>query len=206
MIIKLNEYINYEDYIKHQMEKTLNKNIKQDHINKWDERVKCFEKEFKDLKLDKKSKCLCVASRYGEEVVALQNLGCDAIGIDLVENKPYSIKMDMHDIKFKDNSFDFVYTNAIDHALHIDIVIKELIRVLKNNGILMIKLEINDIKSYEDFVKTYNVYMFNSELDIENLINHNLDRYKLERKLIEGEEDHLWNVLIYRKITKEKKL
>ena len=61
---------------------------------------------------------LCLGARTGQEVVALQERGIDAIGIDLVPCKPYVIVGDIHDLKYEDASYDFMYTNIFDHCFY----------------------------------------------------------------------------------------
>jgi len=195
MIVRLDKYKNYRQYINHQKEKTTKNIVIKNHIDNWNKRVKYFEDELKYINIKKNSKCLCIASRYGEEVEALKNLGFDAVGIDLVECKPLTIKMDMHNLKFNNNTFDFVYTNAIDHSYYIDKVIKEMIRVLKNNGILMIKIELNNQNEYES-------YLFESESDINSIVNKNLNSYELENFTKKGEGKCIWHVFIYNNIIK----
>ena len=63
--------------------------------------------------------CLCLGARTGQEVVALKELGVEnSIGIDIVPHEPNVIKGDIHDLDFKDETFDFVYTNIIDHSIN----------------------------------------------------------------------------------------
>ena len=46
--------------------------------------------------------------------------------------------MDMHDLKFEDDKFDFVYAdNVLEHSPKHDVVLKEIYRVLKKGGKLI---------------------------------------------------------------------
>ena len=195
IMIKLNKYTSYSEYCKHQKSKALLENVLEDHKLKWNDRVDYFINEFKDLNLPNKSNVLCIASRYGEEVEALKKLNHNAIGIDLIEFKPYTIKMDMHKLEFEDGSFDVVYTNAIDHSYDIKKCIKEMIRVLKEEGTIIIKIELNNNNTYE-------TYVFNSEEDITNILKRLVKDYEFESFISKGEGKCIWHGLIYKQVIK----
>ena len=58
-------------------------------------------------------------------------------GIDLFTYSPKVIQMDMHDLQFEDNSFDVVYDSwVLKYAYDLPKACSEIIRVLKNNGII----------------------------------------------------------------------
>jgi ubiquinone/menaquinone biosynthesis C-methylase UbiE len=88
-------------------------------------------------------KCLCLGARTGQEVVALQQLKMDPIGIDIVPNEPYVIYGDIHDLKYENETFDFSYTNVFDHSIYPSKFISEIERVLKISGHVLIQLQIN---------------------------------------------------------------
>jgi SAM-dependent methyltransferase len=83
-------------------------------------------------------KMLCLGARFGEEVRAWQDLDFNAIGIDLNPgpNNEYVIKGDFHNIPWPDESFDYVWSNAIDHSLYLEQVVRETYRVLKSKAII----------------------------------------------------------------------
>lgn len=78
---------------------------------------------------------------------ALEKLGKKATGIDIVDEFNEHvlkqgiklIKMDASDLKFKDETFDFVYSfDAFEHVLNPEKVLKEALRVVKKNGYIFI--------------------------------------------------------------------
>jgi SAM-dependent methyltransferase len=84
---------------------------------------------------------LCLAARIGTEVKAFLDLGAFAIGIDLnpgKENK-YVVQGDFHDLQFAPESVDVVYTNSLDHAFDIDRIAREVLKVLKPDGMLLVE-------------------------------------------------------------------
>ncbi len=127
----MKKYKTYEQYISHQKEKTLNPKKRKRWLNEeWEYKKKGFKDIFKEIDVLKECKtALCVCARTGQEVAALKELGIDAVGIDLVPHPPLVIEGDMHDLKFEDNSFDFVFSNSYDHSLYPDKFISEIERV-----------------------------------------------------------------------------
>ena len=92
-------------------------------------------------------KVLCLAARLGGEVRAFHRAGAFALGVDLnpgLENK-WVVAGDFHDLQFHDDEFDFVFTNAFDHAYDLGAVSKEICRVLSKGGIFL--LDIGNIEA-----------------------------------------------------------
>lgn len=149
MEIKVKQYNQYEDYIAHQKSKAdhgsdLNKRL----LNElWGPDCEGFRKNFEKYNEVLKTECknaLCLGARTGQEVHVLKELGLDAIGIDLVDNPPLVIEGDVHDLKFADSSYDFIFSNIFDHVLYPEKFIKEVERVIKPNGYVLLHLSIND--------------------------------------------------------------
>ena len=76
------------------------------------------------------------------------NIGCgekkmeNAIGLDIRETKSVDIIADAHQLPFKDEIFDLVYSShLIEHFSHLEIagVVKEWVRVLKKAGTIEIR-------------------------------------------------------------------
>ena len=136
---------NYEKYIEHQSQKTLDPIKRKKWLSEeWDSKIEGFTNEFLKFSkfLNKDTKCLCLGARTGQEVVALKNMGIDSVvGIDIIPNEPYVIKGDIHSLQFDDNSFDFVYTNIIDHSIDPKKMISEIERVLKVGGIFFLQAQ-----------------------------------------------------------------
>jgi len=84
---------------------------------------------------------LCLGARIGTEVKAFLDLGCFAIGIDLNPGKEnrYVVQGDFHDLQFAPKSVDVVYTNSLDHAFDLDRIAKEVLKVLKPDGLLIVE-------------------------------------------------------------------
>ena len=154
-IKSLNDYQSYEEYVSHQTQKTTDpKRIEKWLGEEWEIKVDGFKDVFERSQtyLADKEKALCLGARTGQEVKALRDLGKEAIGIDLVEFEPYTIKGDIHDLQFDDGSFDFLFTNIFDHALYPDKFCAEMERVCKPNGIIMIHLTLGS--HLDDFSET----------------------------------------------------
>ena len=84
---------------------------------------------------------LCLAARIGTEVKAFIDLGCFAIGIDLNpgEANRFVVHGDFHDLQYAPGSVEVVYTNSLDHAFDIDRIAKEILKVLKPGGMLIVE-------------------------------------------------------------------
>ena len=143
------DYRSYNDYVNHQKEK-LEK--VQDAVMKYDVQYECIVRErYKDLHFWKGSSVLCLAARLGGEVRAFKSLGALAIGIDLEpgDQNPYVLVGDFHDIQFADETFDYAFTNAIDHVLELDRFLLEVSRVLKKGGVFITEIAETKPNNYE---------------------------------------------------------
>ncbi len=142
-ILKRN-YSNYQEYIEHQKEKW-NEMLKSkggiDNITIIKYRLKFFRRfSILPSMLDNNAVILCLGARQGTEVEVLRDIGFNnAYGLDLnpgVDN-PWVFPGDFMNLKEKNNSIDFVYSNAIDHVFDIDIFLQECARVLKFDGMFL---------------------------------------------------------------------
>jgi len=142
----MKEYESYEKYIDHQKEKTLDPVRREKWLGQeWGLKINGFKQEFNKLSsfLTFDKKCLCLGARTGQEVVALKEMGInEVIGIDIVPHEPYVIKGDIHNLEFEDETFDFVYTNIIDHSIDPKKMVSEIERVLKNDGIFFLQIQL----------------------------------------------------------------
>lgn len=141
------DYNTYEDYINHQKVKTTDPRRRELWLGKeWHMKINIFKNVFNYYKkneiLKENMKCLCFGARTGQEVVALNEIGMEAIGIDIVPQEPYVIKGDIHDAPFNDNTFDFVFTNIVDHSINPEKFMSEIERVLKSGGYALIQLQL----------------------------------------------------------------
>jgi SAM-dependent methyltransferase len=157
---KKRSYQKYDDYLKHQKSKLTIKG--KEYLFDYD---RSFHKDLL-LRLDELEKhvhfkgknVLCLAARIGTEVRSFIDKGSFAIGIDLnpgSENK-YVLYGDFHNIQFPSSSIDIIYTNSFDHVFDKDKIIQEIIRLLKNDGYLILELGISNtnkegFSTYESF-------------------------------------------------------
>ena len=160
----LNNYKNYEDYVNKQLDKTNDVNRQKLWLGpEWQKKIDIFKKLFNNnINLIKyKKKAICLGSRTGQEVVALKELGIeDSIGIDLHSFDPYTIKGDIHNICFENNTFDLAFSNIFDHSLYPSKFASEIFRVLSENGIFILHVQIGiniDIYSEVEILNTENI-------------------------------------------------
>jgi SAM-dependent methyltransferase len=147
-----NRHSSYEDYVKKQMEKTLDpKRISRWKDVEWQIKIDGFESLFNrnEEYIKNKKKALCLGSRTGQEVFVLRKLGMEAIGIDLVEFPPYTIKGDIHNLFYEDGIFDLVFTNILDHSLYLQKFISEMERVSTKGGIIILNIQEN--MTFDDY-------------------------------------------------------
>ena len=143
----LRKHASYEEYVKHQASKTSDPRRREKWLNEeWDLKLQGFARVFSSPYLRKLQglgqRALCIGARTGQEVLALRNLGLDAIGIDIVPHGDLVIKGDMHELDFEDNYFDFVFSNVFDHSLYPNKKILEIERVLKVGGLAMLQFQL----------------------------------------------------------------
>ncbi|MEY2495568.1 MAG: hypothetical protein QOJ45_2060 [Verrucomicrobiota bacterium] len=131
-------YDSYEAYLEHQKAK-----LETHDFGKYDTEFRTALRErLAALDLDWKGRSvLCLAARIGTEVKAFLDLGCFAIGIDLNpgEENRYVVHGDFHDLQYAPQSLDVVYTNSLDHAFDIERIAKEILKVLKPSGLLIVE-------------------------------------------------------------------
>lgn len=132
------KYQSYEAYLEHQKAKLETHDFANYDVEfraALRERLAAMEMDWQDRMV------LCLAARIGTEVKAFLDMGCHAIGIDLnpgTEN-PYVVQGDFHDLQYAPKSMDVVYTNSLDHAFDIDRIAKEILKVLKPDGLLIVE-------------------------------------------------------------------
>lgn len=150
---KLRHYTKYDDYVEHQKKKSLDPVRRKKWLTtEWDMKIKMFTEVFSrhtDIILPG-YRALCLCARTGQEVVALQNMGLEAIGIDLVASPPFVIEGDIHNIDFPDESIDFAFSNSFDHSLYPDTFISETERILKKGGHALMHFQFNVADDYAE--------------------------------------------------------
>lgn len=153
----------YQEYLRCQLNRTLSK--------KEQDASSMRTKYLLSRLLDKVNcridiKCLCVGCRNIYEIKAFHEMGFKNVtGIDLYSENKYILVMDMHDMKFKDNTFDIVYSaHSLEHAYDTDKAIRELIRIANKNAIFIIEVPINyeirgaDRVDFESLNKLYSKF------------------------------------------------
>ena len=141
----IRSYENYGDYLLHQKEKSLDpKRVNKWLSEEWEPKVKMFKAVFSRNKqyLKINGKALGICARTGQEILALQELGMDAIGVDIAPHPPLVIQGDAHDLPFEDSIFDFVFSNSFDHSIYPDKFLSEMQRVLKSGGYGILHLQL----------------------------------------------------------------
>jgi SAM-dependent methyltransferase len=144
--MKVRNYDKYEEYIEFQSKKTLDPVRREKWLGQeWQSKIDGFKQEFSKFNsfLNENTKCLCLGARTGQEVVALKEMGIkEVVGIDIVPCEPHVIEGDIHNLTYEDDTFDFVYTNIIDHSIDPKKMVSEIERVLKNNGIFFLQVQL----------------------------------------------------------------
>lgn len=203
MTIFYREYDNYDEYLRHQSSKlnmllkkgksVWNRSVRLDYRS---QRARKFQKIFKRyVSYMRNGNVLCLGARNGAEVKALRDMGFDgAIGIDLNPGRKnkYVIKGDFHDMPFEDNFFRNVFTNSLDHIFDIRKLSKEIYRVMKPSGRLI--LEISHLINFEEenimkFIKDdklYESFCCNDFKDIEEGFKEFkiIKNFKIDKRLV----------------------
>ncbi|CAL9154212.1 unnamed protein product [Musa hybrid cultivar] len=139
----------YDDYIKLQLNKTLNPRLRRVWATRdWDRKVRVFARFFSEIKaeglLTNASAALCVGARLGQEVAALRGLGvAGALGMDLVPAPPLVVAGDFHAQPFPDDYFDFEFSNVFDHALYPERFVAEVERTLRPGGVAVLHVAVH---------------------------------------------------------------
>jgi hypothetical protein len=148
-------YSSYQDYLTHQAEKTNNPELPKRHQLNWDRTVIAFRKTFEILKpiLPHDAVGLCLGARCGEEVAALRSLGYqNTYGIDIVPHPPLVRQGDMNRVECRDHSYDFLFSNAIDHAYDIETFLGEVNRIARPTATVLFHVALNHFGNYESIV------------------------------------------------------
>ncbi|RWW61333.1 hypothetical protein BHE74_00031618 [Ensete ventricosum] len=139
----------YDDYIKRQLNKTLDPRLRRLWATRdWDRKVRVFTRFFADLAAEglvsNASSALCIGARMGQEVVALRDIGvAGAVGMDLAPAPPLVVAGDFHAQPFPDDSFDFEFSNVFDHALYPKRFAAEVERTLRPGGVAVLHVAVH---------------------------------------------------------------
>lgn len=157
MGITIKDYDSYEQYLEHQKEKTGDSERRERLATVFDKRRNYFVARFSTtlelhvVLMGKKSeKTVCLGSRMGEEVAALQDLGFrDCIGTDLIARPPYVVVDDFHDLSLEADSIGLFYTNSLDHSYNPLQMFREVARCLRTGGYFIIDFFPGHMGKYE---------------------------------------------------------
>lgn len=171
-IWSVNEFVEYEDYLRLQRQKTLDPERRSKWLGEeWSPKVQAFMAFFGDLEetlghehpeVFTGRSMLCLGARTGQEVVAAQELSWKALGVDLVPHAPLVIGGDVHALPFQRESFWMLYSNVVDHALKPQVMIAEMERVARPGALIVLHLSVG--RSTDPFGVT--------EIARPNSINH----------------------------------
>jgi len=156
-------------------------------MGKWDKAKKRYKDWFCQLGVQdwvaKGAKVVCLGAGQGFEVEGFQELGYDAIGIDLVPNPPLVIEGDFQKTPFEDGQFDLVYSNAVDHVYDLGMFSAEVKRITKPTACMMFHLALEqpavghealEIDSVEEFMSFLPEYEILRQLTFDSCLNTGL--------------------------------
>jgi len=138
-------YRSYAEYLDHQKAKTLDPARREKWLGEeWQVKLDGFKAIFRRNwnVVGNKTKALCLGARTGQEVVALLELGIEAMGIDLVPCPPHVEEGDIHDLRFADGDFDLLFTNVVDHSIAPQKFVSEMERVCRPGGAIIVHLKL----------------------------------------------------------------
>ncbi len=161
---KKKRYESYSEYIKHQKSKLRKINWLKEYDGRY--RIVLHKRLIKSKIVKPGMTVLCLAARLGTEVKSFLDLGCFAIGLDLnpgIKNK-YVVYGDFHKIQFPDHSVDVIFTNSLDHTFDLDSLIKEIKRVLRPNGLLILDIVRGEKEGYN--AGYYEAFIWNKIEDL----------------------------------------
>ena len=107
-------------------------------------KVKNYKKRFEgyNLNLSQIKESLVIGAKDGSSVRALSEMGVEkSEGIDIKPTNELVLECDMHELSFKDSTFDLVYFPSLVHSSNPQKAIQEAERVLKPEGCLLIDFE-----------------------------------------------------------------
>lgn len=133
---------------------------------------------------------LCVGCRNTDEIKYFKKKGAsDVVGIDLYHISSDVIVMDMHELKFEDESFDVVYSrHSFEHAFDKNKAATEFIRVLKPGGVVVIEVP-GKYKGGGD----YNY--FNTIEDVTNVFKPHVDQFLWKEYSLKEENNDKMDII-----------
>lgn len=190
----------------------------------WRRAVEFYTSIFQDLIVDgflaPSSKSICVGTTEGQDVLALKEIGVsNAIGISK-RSPPLVIAGDVFNLKFANNTFDFVFAGqSIDKSRRpVDLAL-EIVRVLKPQGFLVLltasagdsyslvslqnlfpfctKVRSREIEAFDSIPKTIKEFVFQKHeaSNVDGDSEHKLQLVRSAEPLIQEEPLKPWITL-----------
>jgi len=167
----LSEKKKYKEYLRVQLERSKSKyNIK----NELEEKRKEYFTDLVSSQVDPGNlkDTLVIGCRNPYEIDLLRKKGLNnVIGIDIFSNDRRIKVMDMHNLKFNDDSFDMIYcSHALEHAYDYEKVMLEMIRVLRNQAVIAIEVPVNyetrgsDIHDFQSSANLIGIFTFHVKI------------------------------------------
>jgi SAM-dependent methyltransferase len=105
--------------------------------------------------LTQTSSVLCVGCRNTIELDLFAAAGVGAVvGIDLVSQREDVLVMDMHDMRFPDDTFDAVYaSHSLEHSYDVAAVVGEIARVARPAAVVGVEVPLGEGSSRADRVE-----------------------------------------------------
>ena len=140
------DYSSYPEYLEHQASKGVSPRWRKMFAAHRSDRVAWFCEHVVPhaRELPTGATALCIGARYGEEVQALRESGYRATGIDLNPLPPLVERGDMNNLHYPDASWDLVYCNSLDHAWDVRNVARELVRITRAGGRIVVHAPYGD--------------------------------------------------------------
>lgn len=90
-----------------------------------------------------RGRVLCVGCRNRHELDVLHAAGWTPVGIDLLADGSGILAMDMHRLRFPDQSFDAIFAcHSLEHAYDVLTVLREWARVTRPGGVWAVEVPI----------------------------------------------------------------
>jgi hypothetical protein len=126
--------------------------------------------------INKKSKILIIGPRTENEILHLEGHGFENIeAVDLISYSKKIKLQDMHNLKFNKNNFDIVLIGwTLSYSSNPKIVLKNIINVLKDRGLIIIGVQF--AKKLSEESKFSKKDRINSIKQIEELLDNNLSK------------------------------
>jgi len=133
-VIATRDFASYDEYVHQQGAKArAHRDVLLAHLPK---NTEGFTRIFRQAApFLKRGSVLCLGARTGAESLGAVKAGfAGSVGIDLHPVGPTVLTGDWHNLLFSDGAFANVYSNSLDHCLHLDKLASEVRRVLEPDG------------------------------------------------------------------------